>query len=101
MKNRRNANFMFYIYAAIFLLLLIFLSGLFVDWRGLTDSIITVCGFVFLFLSIPVSIVGRILKSKGYIDRRYFLPMKILAAINIAAALIAWGTVALILFLVV
>ena len=101
MEKERKANFICYIQAALFLLLLVFLSNLFFDWRGLTNYVISVCGTAFLFLNIPISIVGRILKSKGYIDRRYYLPMKILAAVNVAVAVIGWGTVALILFLMV
>ena len=99
MEKRRKANFIFYIQTALTLLLLVFLSNLFIDWRGLTNFIISVCGFAFLFLNIPVSIVGRILKSVGRIDRQYYLPMKILSAVNIGVAVICWGTVALILLL--
>jgi len=100
MEKGRNASFILCIQAVLFLLLIVFLSGFFVDWRGLTDLIITVCGFAFLFLNIPVSIIGRILKSKGYVDRRYYLPMKILTVINVAVAVIGWGVVALILLLI-
>ena len=101
MEKRRNGSFIFYIQAVLSLLLLVFLSGFLVDWRGLTGLIITVCGFAFLFLNIPVSLIGRILKSKGYVDRRYYLPMKILAVINVAAAVIGWAVVVLILFVMV
>ena len=101
MEKRRNANFIFYIQAVLFLLLLVFLSAIFIDWQSLTELIINVCGFAFLFLNIPVSVIGRILKSRVYIDRRYYLPMKILAVINVAAAVIGWAVVVLILFLMV
>jgi len=101
MEKRRKANFIFYIQAALFLLLLVFLSNLFFDWRGLTNFVISVCGTAFLFLNIPISIAGRILKSRAYVDRRLFLPMKILTVINVTVAVIGWGTCALILFLVV
>ena len=100
MKNKRNANYIFYIQSALTFLLAVFLSNFFFDWQSLTDLIVKVCGFAFLFLNIPVSILGCVL-SKKYIDRRFRLPMKILAAINVAVAVIGWGIVALILFLMV
>ena len=101
MEKRRNANFIFYIQAVLFFLLLVFLSAFFIDWQSLTEPIVNVCGFAFLFLNIPVSVIGRILKSRAYIDRRYYLPMKILAVINVAAAVIGWAVVVLILFVMV